>query len=59
MWSGVGDQNRLTITIPFMHVFWGNANDSTLFNDLCILSADALNDLQVFHGDLEDVCQYV
>jgi hypothetical protein len=42
----------LTVAIHFVHVFWWDADQSALLNNLEIFPHNRLYDLQIFHRDL-------
>ena len=45
----------LTVTVNLVHVLWGYTKNPTLLNDLEVLPHNALDNLEVLHGDLSEV----
>lgn len=43
----------LTVTINFVHIFRWDTTENTLFDDLGVFSDDVLNNLEIFHSDLD------
>ena len=53
--NGLNYMDLLTVTIHFVHILFWDPYDSTLFDDLGILSYHMLHELQVLHRDLGPV----
>jgi len=46
----------LTVTVHLVHILSGYANKLALLDNFCICPYDMLNDLEVFHCDLQSMC---